>query len=448
MAGGIKLEMNGSENFGDGAPKVGDVLSQVRDILEILKGVENAVADERGVAGDAIGWHITGAAKNSPFVLELTPRPRKDAMDIVWMTSLVVPAAMEGIRFLMEAGNLPPYFSGDMVEKTRRICRRVTNGLDTTIMDAPTYAGAPMISITKESARHARSNLKRLQIKELVYRQELGTVEGYISKIEREKDGHLIVWLKSRIDGKIGKMVKCVGGANAFDGIGDNMVAEVAQGLHVLVSGILKYLKPGKIGVVEAHEIRVFEGNENLSDIWDTVDLNTTGGLNVGEYVGRIRDNGDNGNAKKPIERSNEMARVGTAIERSDPLFEAIQRGLEMKRKILEAEGGALSARQFSERLGITQLSLGRMRKRNQVFWLDVGNDYVYPTFQLGKKGLLPGIQKVLDAFVVDEAWMRVNFMISGDLRLDGERPIDLIRDGRVGEVALAASAYGEHGAV
>ena len=142
------------------------------------------------------------------------------------------------------------------------------------------------------------------------------------------------------------------------------------------------------------------------------------------------------------------MARSGTAIERSDPFFEAFQRGLEMKRKILEAEGGALSAQQFSEQLGITPLSLGRMRKRNQVFWLDVGNGYVYPSFQLGKKGLLPGIQKVLDAFVVDESWMRVNFMISGDLRLDGERPIDLMRDGRVGEVALAASAYGEHGAV
>ena len=280
--------------------------------------METAVADERGVAGDAIGWHITGAAKNSPFVLELTPRPRKDAMDIDWMTSLVVPATMEGIRYLMEAGNLPPYFCGDMVEKTRRICRRVTNGLDTTIMDAPSYAGAPIISITKESARQARSNLKRLQIKELVYRQELGTVEGYISKIERENDGHLIVWLKSRIDGKIGKIVKCVGGATAFDGIGDNMVAEVAQGLHVLVYGILKYAKLGKIGVVGANEIRVFEENENLSDICDSVDSNSAGGLKVEEYVARNRDDG---NAKIPIERSNDMARSGTAIERSDPFF-------------------------------------------------------------------------------------------------------------------------------
>lgn len=120
MAGELKLEMNGSEIRGVGAPKVKDVLSQVQDILEILNGVENAVAEDSGVDGDAIEWHITGAVKSSPFVLELTPHPRKDASNIESLTSLTVPAAIEGIRFLMESGNLPPYFSGDMVKITRR----------------------------------------------------------------------------------------------------------------------------------------------------------------------------------------------------------------------------------------------------------------------------------------------------------------------------------------
>ena len=79
----------------------------------------------RRLFGETIDWHITGAAKNSPFVLELTPRPRKNSTDIDRMTPSVVRATMEGIRFLMEVGELPPYFSGDMVEKTRRIFRRV-----------------------------------------------------------------------------------------------------------------------------------------------------------------------------------------------------------------------------------------------------------------------------------------------------------------------------------
>lgn len=442
MAGELKLEMNGSEIRGVGAPKVKDVLSQVQDILEILNGVENAVAEDSGVDGDAIEWHITGAVKSSPFVLELTPHPRKDASNIESLTSLTVPAAIEGIRFLMESGNLPPYFSGDMVKITRRICRRVTNGLDTTIMTAPTYADAPIISITKEKARDANSNLKRLKAKNLVYRQASGTIEGKITKIGRENDEGLIVWMESRVDGKI---IKCVGRGNAFDDIGDNMIAEIAQGLQVLVSGTLNYAKPGKIAVIETDEIRVIEENEDSPRMRDFADPNSKRGSEINENISRIRNNEI---ANETMEWINEIERSAIAVDKSDPFYETYLRGLEMKGRILTAEGGALSGKQFSERLGIATPRLDRMRMRNQVFWLDVGKDYVYPFFQLGKEGLLPGIQKVLDAFMVDEAWMRVNFMISGDLRLDGGRPIDLIRDGRIGEVVLAASAYGEHGAV
>jgi hypothetical protein len=144
-----------------------------------------------------------------------------------------------------------------------------------------------------------------------------------------------------------------------------------------------------------------------------------------------------------------EAAAIGAEIEpdKPDPLTEAFLRGSEMKRDMLKAEGGALSAQQLAEHLGITPQGLGRKRERNQVFWLDVGDGYVYPAFQIGKNGLLPGIREVLDAFTVDDPWMRVNFMLTGDQRLGGKRPIDLLRKGKIDDVVTAAAAYGEHGA-
>ena len=145
--------------------------------------------------------------------------------------------------------------------------------------------------------------------------------------------------------------------------------------------------------------------------------------------------------------RFDEMARNMAAIEMSDPLYEAYKRGEEIERKMLKAEGGVLTGKLFSEKLGITPLELGRMRKRNEVFWMEVGNEYVYPRFQLDGNGFLPGIREVLDAFAVEEAWMRVNFMLTGDLRLSGWRPIDALREGRINDVKLAAKAYGQHGA-
>jgi len=144
-----------------------------------------------------------------------------------------------------------------------------------------------------------------------------------------------------------------------------------------------------------------------------------------------------------------EAVAIGAEIEidAPDPLTQALLRGSEMKRDMLKAEGGALSAQQLADHFGITPQGLGRKRERNHVFWLDVGDGYVYPAFQIGKNGLLPGIREVLDAFAVDDPWMRVSFMLTGDHRLGGRRPIDLLREGRIEEVVKAAAAYGEHGA-
>jgi hypothetical protein len=133
--------------------------------------------------------------------------------------------------------------------------------------------------------------------------------------------------------------------------------------------------------------------------------------------------------------------------DKPDPLTEAFLRGSEVKREMLKAEGGALSAQQLAKHLGITPQGLGRKRDRNQIFWLEIGDGYVYPAFQIGRTGLLRGIREVLAALTVDDQWMRVNFMLTGDFRLDGKRPIDLLRKGRIDEVIAAAAAYGEHGA-
>lgn len=144
-----------------------------------------------------------------------------------------------------------------------------------------------------------------------------------------------------------------------------------------------------------------------------------------------------------------DAAAIGSEIapNEPDPLTAALLRGAEMKRALLKAEGGVLSAPQLAEHLGITPQGLGKKREKNQVFWLEVGDGYVYPAFQLGPSGLLRGIREVLDAFEEDDPWARVNFMLTGDARLGGRRPLDVLREGNVASVTRAARGYGEHGA-
>jgi hypothetical protein len=128
-------------------------------------------------------------------------------------------------------------------------------------------------------------------------------------------------------------------------------------------------------------------------------------------------------------------------------LTAAFLQGAETKHALLKAEGGVLSAQQLAEHLGITPQGLGKKRDRNQVFWLEIGDGYVYPAFQMSPKGLLPGIREVLEAFQEEDPWARVSFMLTGDARLGGRRPIDVLRDGDVASVTRAARGLGEHGA-
>jgi len=141
-------------------------------------------------------------------------------------------------------------------------------------------------------------------------------------------------------------------------------------------------------------------------------------------------------------------AAIGSEIEATppDPLTAAFLRGAEMKRALLRAEGGVMSGPELARHLGITPQGLGKKRDKGQVFWLEVGEGCVYPAFQVGPDGLLHGIREVLSAFQQGDPWARVNFMLTGDARLGGRRPLDVLRAGDVAAVVRAAHGYGEHG--
>jgi hypothetical protein len=144
-----------------------------------------------------------------------------------------------------------------------------------------------------------------------------------------------------------------------------------------------------------------------------------------------------------------QAAAIGSEIGTSppDPLTAAFLRGAEMKRALLRAEGGVMSGPELAKHLGITPQGLGKKRGKGQVFWLEVGEGCVYPVFQVGPDGLLHGVRELLAAFQQGDPWARVNFMLTGDARLGGRRPLDVLRAGDIAAVVRAARGYGEHGA-
>lgn len=134
------------------------------------------------------------------------------------------------------------------------------------------------------------------------------------------------------------------------------------------------------------------------------------------------------------------------ALAAEDPLAPARLRGIEARKTLLEQEGGAVSATDLGNMLGgITPQAVNKRRKAGRLLGLPVGdNRFRYPVWQLEGGKILPGFEDVLEAFGVESPWMRASFLLGGNARLGGERPLDEIRKGNIDDVKQAASAYGE----
>jgi len=130
-----------------------------------------------------------------------------------------------------------------------------------------------------------------------------------------------------------------------------------------------------------------------------------------------------------------------------DPLLKARVRAVLAQRELLDADGGTLSAAEIAEVLGITRQAVDKRRNAGQLLALEAAKrGYLYPAWQLGDRGLLEGFPEVL-AVLAAPPWAAARFFLSGNHRLGGRRPIDVLRKGHVEAVLAAAEMFGEHGA-
>jgi hypothetical protein len=145
-----------------------------------------------------------------------------------------------------------------------------------------------------------------------------------------------------------------------------------------------------------------------------------------------------------------ELPALRDALEK-DPLMEAKLRGIQVRRKLLEAEGGTMGSHEVAELLSITPQAVDKRRKAEKLLALSTGrHGYRYPVWQFDEHsqgGTIPGFEEVMGSFEVEDPWMRASFFLRRNGRLGDRRPLDSLRGGEVETVKLATRAYGEHGA-
>ena len=132
-----------------------------------------------------------------------------------------------------------------------------------------------------------------------------------------------------------------------------------------------------------------------------------------------------------------------------EPLAPAFIRGIEAQRRMLNENGGTLTAEEAGNILGISRQSVDKRRLANSLLALTTGrHGFRYPAWQFTSSGaVLSGLQDVLRVLSQHDEWMQAAFFLSENPRLGDRTPLEMLRAGKLRDVLLAAQIYGEHGA-
>jgi hypothetical protein len=277
----VKISISGRGPDTD-APLIEDALDEIRDWVEILRGVEEAAA---GSPGTAIDWRLVNASRNSPFAFEIAPFPRQFATNIDRRVEIIVEETARGLFALQTRAERPRHFTDEVMRKARRVMERVTNGLGSAAIEFG--PDLPMTRITPTIARAATRNVDLvLESPDKPYR-EVGSVEGYLQSVERDGFGRRIAHVVERVTGQ---PVKCIMRGDALAELETREIRDIWRSQRVNVSGLIHFEGFGKIDRIDAEHVRFMRARSELPQIDDILDPDFTGGTESVEYVRRLRD--------------------------------------------------------------------------------------------------------------------------------------------------------------
>jgi hypothetical protein len=132
----------------------------------------------------------------------------------------------------------------------------------------------------------------------------------------------------------------------------------------------------------------------------------------------------------------------------ADPLERARLRGIAARERLLNAEGGSLTISQVEQLLGISRQAIHKRCSKGKLIALTTSKrGYLFPRWQFAENDILPGLESALAAFDESEPWMQAAFMLNPNIWLDGASPLEMLRQGKIEDVLVAARASGEQGA-
>lgn len=131
-----------------------------------------------------------------------------------------------------------------------------------------------------------------------------------------------------------------------------------------------------------------------------------------------------------------------------DPLMVSRIKGQRDKLILLFEDGSPLKAINVAKQLHCDIQEVEQLRIKNQLLGVSVGQkEYLYPCFQFEGSKALQGLKDVLETLKGFSSWTQLMFLKTGDIRLDGKTPLEVLQEGDIHKVVAAAKCYGAHSA-
>lgn len=153
--------------------------------------------------------------------------------------------------------------------------------------------------------------------------------------------------------------------------------------------------------------------------------------------------------ARFGVKRFGKARTINQAAFAPDVRGRAILEGVRVAEQDLEDAGGAYDLEQVRTLLrGISRQAIDKRVQEGSLLAVPgPSNHRSYPTLQFNRDGsIVAGLRDVREALPVESPWAVLNFLVNPDDRLEGRKPIDVLRSGNVDEVIEAARLYGEPG--
>jgi hypothetical protein len=125
-----------------------------------------------------------------------------------------------------------------------------------------------------------------------------------------------------------------------------------------------------------------------------------------------------------------------------------LARGALARKRLEQAEGGAIAAEDVADLLGLSRQGFDYLRKTKRIVaWRLGGGKWNYPVWQFHEGRVRRGISECLKELVSDDSWSQMIFFLSPRESLSGQRPLDLIVSGNISGAMAVAGRHQQHGA-